>query len=68
MIYLNSIELPVILVTYDCVIDSISFSNNFFIHDFGQGISVYDLIQHNLLCPDAKPLSIKIHLFDTFDI
>ena len=68
MIYLNSIELPAILMTYDCVIDSVSFSDNFFIHDFGQGISVYDLIQHICFAQTLKSLTLKIHLFDTFDI
>ena len=68
MIYLDNTELPVILVTYDCVIDSVSFSDDFLIYDFGQHISVYDLIQHICFAKDAKSLIIKIHLFDTFDI
>lgn len=52
--YLNSTELLAIPVPHDCVIDSISFLDNFLIYDFGQGISVYDLIQH--IC-FAKTLS-----------
>lgn len=64
--YLDSTELPTIPVPHDCVIDSVSFSDNFLILDFEQGISIYDSIQH--ICPDAKSLTIKMHLIDTFYI
>ena len=64
--YLDSEELPTIPVPHDCVIDNISFSDNFLIFGFEEGISIYDSIQH--ICPDAKSLTIKMHLIDTFDI
>ena len=64
--YLDGAELPTIPVSHDCVIDNISFSDNFLIFGFEEGISIYDSIQH--ICPDAKSLTIKIHLIDSFDI
>ena len=64
--YLDGAELPTIPVPHDCVIDNISFSDNFLIFGFEEGISIYDSIQH--ICPDAKSLTIKIHLIDSFDI
>lgn len=35
MIYLDNTELPVILALYDYAIDSVLFSDNFLIYDFG---------------------------------
>lgn len=64
--YLDKTECPTIPVPHDCVISNISFSDNFLIFDFEQGISIHDSIQH--ICPDAKSLAIKMHLIDTFDI
>ncbi len=64
--YLNKAEWPTIPVPHDCVIRNISLSDDFLILDFEQEISSYYSIQH--ICPNAKSLTIKIHLIDTFDI
>lgn len=64
--YLNKAEWPTIPVPHDCVISNISCSDDFLILDFEQDISILDSIQH--ICPNAKSLTIKIHLIDTFDI
>lgn len=67
MIYsLDKAEWPTIPVPHDCVISSVSFSDDFLILDFEQDISIYDSIQY--IRPNAKSLTIKIHLIDTFDI
>ena len=64
--YLDKAEWPTIPVPHDCVINVVSFSDNFLVFDFEQGISIHDSIQH--ICPNAKSLTIEMHLIDTFDI
>lgn len=64
--YLYKTEWPTIPVPHDCVIRNISLSDDFLILDFEQEIAAYDSIQD--ICPNAKSLTIKIHLIDTFDI
>ncbi|MGI5958407.1 MAG: hypothetical protein ACOX60_03190 [Massiliimalia sp.] len=64
--YLDKAEWPTVPIPHDCVINNISLSDNFLVLDFEQGISDYDSIQH--ICPNAKSLTIKMHLIDTFDI
>lgn len=64
--YLDKAEWPTIPVPHDCVIHSISISDEFLVLDFEQEISVHDSVQR--ICPDAKSLTIKIHLLDTFEI
>ena len=64
--HLDKTEWPTIPVPHDCVIRNISLSDDLLILDFEQEIATYDSIQH--ICPNAKSLTIKIHLIDTFDI
>lgn len=64
--YLDKAEWPTIPVPHDCVISSVSFSDDFLVFNFEQDISAHDSIQH--ICPNAKSLTIKMHLIDTFDI
>lgn len=67
MIYhLDQAEWPTIPAPHDCVIDNISLSNEFLVLDFEPGISTYDSIQNS--CPNARSLTIKIHLIDAFDV
>lgn len=64
--YLDKAEWPTIPVPHDCVINDISFSDDFLVLTFEQDISVHDSIQH--IHSNAKSLIVKIHLIDTFDI
>lgn len=64
--YLDKAEWPTIPVPHDCVINDISFSDDFLVLTFEQDISVHDSIQH--IHSSAKSLIVKIHLIDTFDI
>ena len=64
--YLDKAEWPTIPVPHDCVINDISFSDDFLVLTFEQDISIHDFIQH--IYSNAKSLIIKIHLIDTFDI
>ena len=64
--YLDKAEWPTIPAPHDCVINKISLSDDFLILDFEQGIPIHDSIRN--LCPNARSLTIKIHLIDTFDI
>lgn len=64
--YLNDAELPTIPVPHDCVVSGVSFSDDFLILNFEQDIARYDSIQH--IRPNAKSLTIKMHLIDSFDI
>ena len=64
--YLDKAEWPTIPVPHDCVINDISFSNDFLVLDFEQDISRHDSIKD--IHSNAKSLIIKMHLIDTFDI
>lgn len=64
--YLDKAELPTIPVPHDCVINDISFSNDFLVLDFEQDISRHDSIKD--IHSNAKSLIIKMHLIDTFDV
>ena len=64
--YLDKTEWPTIPIPHDCIVKGISLSDDSLILGFEQEISTYDSIQH--ICPNAKSLTIKIHLIDTFDI
>ncbi len=64
--YLNKAELPAIPVPHDCVVSSVSFSDDIFVLNFEQDMSRYDSVQH--IHPNAKSLTIKMHLTDDFDI
>ena len=67
MVYhLDRAELPTIPVPHDGIINNISLSDDFLILDFAEGISAYDSIQE--ICPNARTLTIKIHLTDTIDV
>ncbi len=60
--YLDKAENPTIPVPHDCMIESISLFNDFLILDFEQDIAIHDSVQ--FICPNAKSLTIKIHLID----
>lgn len=64
--YLDKAEWPTIPVPHDCIINDISFSDDFLVLTFEQDISIHDFIQR--INSNAKSLIIKIHLIDTFDI
>ena len=44
--YLDKAEWPTIPVPHDCVINDISFSDDFLVLTFEQDISIHDFIQH----------------------
>lgn len=64
--YLDKAEWPTIPIPHDCVISNITVSDNFLILNFEEGISRYDYIRN--ICPNAKSLTIRVNLIDTFDI
>lgn len=60
--HLNGDTLPTIPVPHDCVIDNITFENQYIIFTFEHDISYHDSIKY--IKPDAKSLVIKFHLAD----
>ena len=63
--YLDKAENPTIPVPHDCMVNSISISDEFLVLNFEQDISIHDSVQ--FICPNAQSLTIKIHLTDTLD-
>ena len=57
--YLDKAEWPTIPVPHDCVINNISFLNDFLVLDFEQDISVHDSVKH--IHSNAKSLIINLY-------
>lgn len=64
--YLNDNTLPTIPVPHDCVVKNISVVDDFLVLEFEDNIYERDSIRY--LCPEARSLTVKIHLIDLLDV